>query len=178
MRLALLLAFLALPLIELSLLIKTGQMLGFWPTLAIVIGTGLLGSFVLRRQGLGALRRATEAVEAGRPPIEPVIDGVFILLAGAFLVSPGLLTDLLGLLLLIPPVRRSIARLAVGRLLNSASVRVEVFGYGMRRGGRGPATRQRGDVIDGEFERVDDEPGPDEGPSEPRARRLPDRRRP
>lgn len=172
MRLVLLLVLVAVPLIEISLLIKAGQLLGVWPTLGLVIGTAILGSTVLRWQGLGVLQRASDALDSGRPPIEPVVDGVFLLLAGAFLISPGLLTDLLGLVLLIPPVRRGIARWAFARFLTSGDVHVEIFSRRTRPGSP-PRSTPSGDgsVIEGEFERLD-ETTAGRGPADPDTGRL------
>lgn len=106
MRIALLLVFVAVPLLEIALLIKAGDSLGFWPTFAIVILTAVLGTVMLRWQGLSVMMRAQETLRAGRMPVESVADGVFLLLAGAFLLTPGLLTDGVGFAFLIPGVRR------------------------------------------------------------------------
>lgn len=170
MRLILLLVFAAVPLLELAILIKVGGLIGFWPTLLIVILTAVLGTTVLRLQGLGVLRRASDAMAAGKPPIEPVVDGVFLLLAGAFLLAPGLITDALGLVLLIPPVRRVIARWGFDRLMNTGNVYVDIFGTSEpeKRPNRPPTGGDR--VIEGEFERLD------EKTVDPRRRGPPDDR--
>lgn len=105
-RIVLLLVFIAVPLLEIALLIKAGSSFGFWPTIAIVIFTAFLGTFMLRWQGLSVMARANEALRAGRMPVESVADGVFLLLAGAFLLTPGLLTDGVGFAFLVPQVRR------------------------------------------------------------------------
>src|SRR5512144_151178 len=89
--------FVALPLIELALLIKTGQVIGFWATMGIVIGTGLLGAQVVLRQSWTTVRAMQEALARGRPPVAPVLDGAFLLLAGALLITPGLISDSVGL---------------------------------------------------------------------------------
>ncbi len=159
------LVFIAVPILELALIIKTGQFLGFWPTLAIVVGTGVIGTIVLRRQGTALLWRAAEDLKRGRPPLEPIADGAMLLVAGAFLVSPGLLTDLAGLLLLFPPIRALVRKFAINRFLASPNVSVDVFTTDTFEAGRPgpqspePGTRRpssAGPTIDGEFERLDE----------------------
>jgi len=106
MPIALLLVFIAVPLLEIALLIKAGDSFGFWPTLSIVIFTAILGTVMLRWQGMSVMTRAQQTLREGRMPVESVADGVFLLLAGAFLLTPGLLTDGIGFAFLVPQVRR------------------------------------------------------------------------
>ena len=168
MRLALLIIFIAVPLLEIALLIKTGQWLGFWPTIAIVIITAIIGSMTLRWQGLAVMARASEAIRAGRMPLEPVADGVFLLFAGALLLTPGIATDAVGLTLLVPRVRRWIGVRFLKALLRSDSIDVEFHAtedHKMERGqgnstGR---TQQPGDspdgpIIEGRYKRIDEPP--------------------
>ena len=82
-------SLIALPILELALLIKTGQAIGFWPTLALVVGAAVLGGAIMSRQGISVARRTREAIAQGRPPVGPVLDGAFLLLAGALLITPG-----------------------------------------------------------------------------------------
>ncbi len=149
--------FVALPLLELALLIKTGQLIGFWPTMAIVIGTGLLGAHVLLRQSWTTVRATQEALARGRPPVAPVLDGVFLLLAGTLLVTPGLISDSVALLLLIPPIRHGLARWLVRRLVQHAHVHFGVFDATAEtsRNPSPPASGgSEGPIIEGEFERL------------------------
>ena len=88
-RLALGLMLLALPLLEIALLIRTGQRIGFWPTMAIIVGTGVLGLVVLVRQRLAVVVGVMNAVNEGRTPLAPVLDSAFLVLAGGLLFSPG-----------------------------------------------------------------------------------------
>lgn len=101
----LLLLFIAVPLIDLIALLRVGRLLGFWPTLALVLLMGTLGAALARAQGLRTLTRINNDLAAGRMPSDALADGALILLAGALLVTPGFLTDIVGLALLIPPVR-------------------------------------------------------------------------
>ena len=111
----LLLLFTIVPLVELFLLVKLGTVVGVGPTVALVIFTGILGAWLARQQGLGVLRRLSEDLAKGRLPAEALIDGLLILIAGAVLLTPGLLTDALGFLLLVPRSRAAVRKAAVAR---------------------------------------------------------------
>lgn len=113
-RLALL--FLLVPAVELFLLIRMGQLVGFWPTLAFVILTGWVGAWLARLEGMRVLARFQQEVAVGRIPGQAIFDGAAVLLGGAFLVAPGVLTDVTGLALLFPPTRRLIQRWVRKRL--------------------------------------------------------------
>ena len=102
----LLLLFIVVPAVELMLLIEIGRHIGTLPTLGLIIFTGALGATLARHQGLAVLRQVQEESAAGRMPAGALLDGVLILLAGAVLMTPGVLTDLFGFLCLIPPCRR------------------------------------------------------------------------
>jgi UPF0716 protein FxsA len=101
----LLLLFIAVPAVELALLIEVGARLGTLPTLGLIVATGVLGAALARHQGLAVLAQVRAETAAGRMPAGPLVDGLLILIAGAVLMTPGLLTDLLGFALLVPPVR-------------------------------------------------------------------------
>jgi UPF0716 protein FxsA len=101
----LLLLFIVVPAVELALLIEVGNHIGTLPTLGLIAFTGVLGASLARRQGLSVLARVRREVAEGGVPAGPVVDGVLILVAGAVLMTPGLLTDALGFALLIPQVR-------------------------------------------------------------------------
>lgn len=105
MRLALLLVFVAYPLLELALLIRAGQMWGFWAVLGTIIGTGVLGVAILRRQGFRVAEKIAAELNAGRAPVAPLADSGLVFAAGSLLVAPGLIGDALGLVLLVPGVR-------------------------------------------------------------------------
>ena len=108
MFLKLFLFFTFVPLTEFYLLLRLGQVIGLWPTLGAVFGTGFLGAVLAKRQGLALLRRLLSEVEQGILPAEALFDGVLLLLAGALLITPGLLTDCLGIMLLYPQTRRAL----------------------------------------------------------------------
>ncbi|MEE4270061.1 MAG: FxsA family protein [Thermoanaerobaculales bacterium] len=113
MFLRLLVLFTVVPLIELGLLIQLGRVIGLAPTIAIVLLTGFAGAALARWQGLATLRRVQADMAEGRVPGEALVDGLLILVAGAVLLTPGLLTDLAGFLLLIPPTRAAVRRALV-----------------------------------------------------------------
>jgi len=161
LRLAVGLAFIVVPMLELVLLIKTGQIIGVWATVALVVTTALTGAMIISRQSLAVLRRTLEALSEGRPPVTPVLDGLFLLLAGALLLTPGLITDAVALALLVPPFRRAVARASVRWLVRGARLNVKVYRGTAR---SAPETPRRppgagdGPIIEGEFQRLQDDP--------------------
>lgn len=106
--LKLLLLFILLPVIELAILVEIGRYVGTVPTIALVVLTGALGAYLAKREGIGVLRRIQDDVRAGRMPGPAIVDGVIIVIAGAVLITPGVLTDIVGFLCLIPATRRLI----------------------------------------------------------------------
>ncbi len=122
MFLRLLLLFTVVPLIELYLLITIGGVIGVVPTIAIVIGTGVLGAWLARWQGLAVLRRISEEMAAGRLPTDALIDGLLILVAAAVLLTPGLLTDSLGFVLLVPASRAAVRKVVAAAIARKVQV--------------------------------------------------------
>jgi UPF0716 protein FxsA len=110
MLLRLLLLFTVVPLVELVLLLVLADHTGWRFTLALVLITGIAGAALARWQGLRCLRRFHEQTAAGQIPADPLMDGLMILVAAALLVTPGMLTDLAGFALLLPPVRSVLKR--------------------------------------------------------------------
>jgi len=101
-------AFLLVPLIEIGLFIQIGGWIGLWPTLGIVVLTAILGTYLVRSQGLMALDKLRGSFSRLEDPSEPLAHGAMILLAGALLLTPGFFTDAVGFALLAPPVRSSL----------------------------------------------------------------------
>jgi UPF0716 protein FxsA len=175
MRLVLLVVFIVFPLLEIALLVKLGAILGFWPTIGLVIATAIAGTTILHRQGFAVLRRSQEAIAEGKPPIEPVADGVFLLISGLLLITPGLITDSIGILLLVPPVRKAIARWSLRKILSKGNVAGGVFTQSgeaqwrnpgpasrpsaRQSGSRRPSPGSDAPIIEGEFERLDETAG-------------------
>jgi UPF0716 protein FxsA len=112
----LLLLFTVVPIVELYLLISIGQLLGAVPTLAIVLVTGLIGAGLAKHEGIRVLRTWQGALARGEVPQEGVVSSLLVLVGGVLLVTPGVLSDIVGLALLIPGTRRAVARMIQRRV--------------------------------------------------------------
>jgi UPF0716 protein FxsA len=125
MPLLLVFIFIVVPIAELYVLLQIGQAIGVLPTIALLIVDSVLGSWLMRSQGRAAWLRFNRALAEGRVPGREVIDGVLIIFGGALLLTPGFLTDFLGLVLLLPPTRAVVRQVLVrrfgGRLVASAT---------------------------------------------------------
>lgn len=106
----LLILFIVVPIVELYVIIQIGGAIGVWPTLALLVADALLGSLLLRQQGRGAWQRFNAALAERRFPGREVADGLMIAVGGTLLLTPGFITDVLGLILLIPPSRALVRR--------------------------------------------------------------------
>lgn len=104
MRLLLLLIIIV-PAAEIGVLLASGQIIGFWPTVILIILTGVLGSYLAKKQGLATFYQLQRQLQTGQLPGDALLDGVCILVGGTFLLTPGFLSDLLGLFLLLPATR-------------------------------------------------------------------------
>ena len=172
MPLLLFLLFIVVPIAELYVIIKIGGAIGILPTIGLLILDSVLGAALMRTQGRATWRRFNAAMAEGRVPGREVIDGALVIFGGALLLTPGFLTDVLGLILLLPPtralVRGVLLRRFSGRLAASASRGAEArvgrmfsFQTGPGRGrapGEGGAARPRStndDVIDADATEVD-----------------------
>ena len=149
MRFLLLFVFI-LPVIDLAFL---GHFIGFWNTLLVVLGTGFLGVALIRHQGLKALAEGQQKWQAGQLPVSELTTGIFLLVAGLLFFHPGIVTDTLALLCLIPGVRQLLAGYLLVRGYNAMQQR------GFAAGGPMPGAQSRddGDIIEGDFERASDE---------------------
>lgn len=158
MMIVFLLMFVALPLLEIALLIKVASLIGIWLTFAIIVGTAVLGFNVAQQQGLGVARRMAATLASGEPPVEHMLEGMLLMFAGACLIAPGLITDAIGAALLVPPLRRMAARIILGRHL------IEQFRprrTTARKPWRSPRPHARdggGPTIETDYERLDDKP--------------------
>ncbi|MFL5901656.1 MAG: FxsA family protein [Solirubrobacterales bacterium] len=106
--------FIVVPIVELYVIIQIGSLIGVWPTIALLLADALLGSLLLRHQGRGAWRRFNAALTERRFPGREVADGLLIAIGGTLLLTPGFLTDIVGLIFLIPPTRAIVRRLMRG----------------------------------------------------------------
>lgn len=142
--------FVGVPLLEIAVFVAVGGQIGLWPTLGAVVATALAGSVLLRVQGLSTLYRAREHMERGELPVRELFDGVCLVFAGALLLTPGFVTDGVGLLLFLPPFRAAVRRGLAS--LFAARGGVHTF-HGPGPDGAPPG----GTTIDGDFTVVDEE---------------------
>lgn len=105
--------FILAPIAEIYVLLTVGGVVGVWPVVFACIATAVIGGAIVRWQGFAAIRSAQRDIEAGRAPVEAAADGVFLVAAAPLLMTPGFITDTLGFLLLVPPLRRWLARRAL-----------------------------------------------------------------
>ncbi len=159
------LLFTLVPLVELWLLVQIGTVVGALPTIALVATTGMTGAWLVRREGRKALRDYQKAIAEARLPEDGILSGLLILLGGVMLITPGILTDFAGMALMIPPLRRAVARKLEQRLqtkltsgVASGDIRVLSFGGGAGNpfAGAGPFSAEpSGSVIDVEAHEAD-----------------------
>ena len=121
--------FVIVPLLELALLIQMGQWVGYWPTIGLVVFTGVSGAWLARMEGLRTMWRLRDDLAHGRVPGQAIMDGMAVLAGGALLLAPGILTDLLGFGLLLPGTRRVIQKRVMDRFerrIKEAALQVRV----------------------------------------------------
>ena len=173
MPLVLLVLFIVVPLAELYVIIQIGQEIGVIPTLVLLVVGSIVGTLLLRSQGRAAWRRFNEATQAGRIPAREVADGALIILGGALLLTPGFLTDIFGLLLLIPPTRAFFRRSVVGLFARRSPAGYVAYkaaphaqrAWEQRRAQRRGASTPNGDYVEGTASEVPgDEPPPQTRP--------------
>lgn len=171
------LLFLIIPVVEIMVLIKVGSFLGLFWTILLILSTAVIGVNILRQQGMAVLTRAGQKLNEGSLPAHELAEGFLLALAGALLITPGLVTDTIGFCLLVPSIRQRM----LGTVVKIMKPRVMTGGFGsqgfgqqgfggqtfeaeeqdpFRRGGKAPFERvepanRRPDVIDGEFRRED-----------------------
>jgi UPF0716 protein FxsA len=109
-------ALIGMTLLEVYVVITVGQAIGVWPTIGLMLLDAAIGSLLMRSQGRTVWRRFREDLAAGRLPTRHVLDGALVVAGGAFLITPGFVTDVFGILLLLPPTRAVVRRMIVRRL--------------------------------------------------------------
>lgn len=152
----LLLALLIVPILEIAVFIQVGGAIGAWPTIALVLLTAFAGVALVRAQGFATMRRARDSLARNEPPVREVFDGLCLVAAGMLLLIPGFVTDVLGLLLLVPMLRERLRAFLTRRIAGGGGTRVFVNGVEVRGHGHG----ERPGVIDGEFTEVREDPDP------------------
>jgi UPF0716 protein FxsA len=153
MPLLLVALFIAVPIAELAVIIQVGQAIGVWWTIAILVADSILGSLLMRSQGRAVWRRFNAALQAGRAPAREVADGVLVILGGALLLTPGFLTDVFGLLFLLPPTRAAIRSVFLRQAMRRMTVTMAGSARMPRSGGR------RADDVEGTAAEADPRPG-------------------
>jgi UPF0716 protein FxsA len=159
MGLLLVLLFVVVPIAELYVIIQVGEWIGVWPTLFLLLLDAVVGSWLVKHEGRAAWRRFNQALGERRIPGREVADGVLVILGGSLLIAPGFITDIFGLLLLIPPTRalarRVLYRFTLGRvaIIGFPGGAMGGFGGGSGRGDGGRSAR--GYDYDVEAEEVD-----------------------
>jgi UPF0716 protein FxsA len=167
------LLFIVMPVVELVILLKLGAWLGVWPTVGLILGTAFIGVNLLRQQGLKTLTRANERMATGEMPAKEMIEGIVLAVGGALLLTPGLVTDVIGFSCLLPGTRQMYIALGMKRVKVMATQSVYMHSSQMHGAdpmsgfrGQGPtagsSAGQRPDVhvdrngiIEGQFERKD-----------------------
>lgn len=164
--------FIIIPIIEITVIMQVGALLGVWPTIAIVILSAWLGAKYVRQQGLATLQSVQTRMAQGEMPSEEIVTGLMLLVAGVLLVTPGFVTDIFGLSLLVPAVRTAIAlqvqkHIKVNQLGAGAafhhSAQGNVYQHettsepftSSRTSGNGPLSHHQGEILEGEFKRKD-----------------------
>lgn len=144
----LLLAFLVVPIIELYLFVEVSSQIGFGAALLWIVGVSVVGAWLVKREGMSAFRRANEKVAVGEVPTDELITGILILFAGALMLTPGFLTDGVGMLLLFPPSRALVRSRLRSRFATGPIVIGGRFGGPLGGFGAGPTDTRGGGASD------------------------------
>ncbi|TWE03969.1 UPF0716 protein FxsA [Peribacillus frigoritolerans] len=108
----------AIPVVEIIVLLLSGNLIGFWPTLFLIVATGLIGAYLAKRQGMETWKKAQEQIRYGMMPGNEIIDGICIFIGAALLLSPGLISDTMGLILVFPPTRNLLKPIVIRFIMN------------------------------------------------------------
>ncbi|GAD80907.1 FxsA family protein [Vibrio ezurae] len=157
----LLLLFILVPIVEIGLFIQVGGFLGFWTTIFLVIFTALIGASLVRSQGIATLLSVQSRLQQGELPAQQIVEGVMLAVAGVLLLTPGFMTDTLGMIVLLPKPRAIIAK----QLMKRVQVNGMHSGFHTNAGQGGPfqgnpfQNQEKGDgnVFEGEYEKKDDQ---------------------
>ena len=147
--------FIAIPILEMVVLIQVGQQIGALWTIVLVLLTAFIGINLLRYQGLSTLSRATWRMQSGQIPAQEMLEGILLAVGGALLLTPGFVTDTIGFLLLVPFTRQFFASRLMGRFKSFASANLAGGGFGaggFSKGGFNTDINSDQSIIDGEFE--------------------------
>ncbi len=155
----LLILFLLLPLVEIWLFVRVGEIIGAWQTAGLVVLMAIIGATLVRIQGFTVVNRARATLAAGEFPTTDLLDGLFVLIAGFLLIVPGFLTDIIGLLLFIPPVRRWLGASIWDWISHRPNIVIHRYGPFGGSGGSGGSGR----IVEGTYHEI----RPEDAPSDP-----------
>lgn len=142
-----LIIFILIPILEIAAFINIGGMIGVWPTVAIALLTAMIGGSIIRYQGFITTENIRTAISRGKTPIPELFDGLCLVASGALLITPGFVTDTIGLALLVPPIRDLIR----GYFSKGFQAQTDINGQSQ------PYQSQDSGIIEGDYERLDDE---------------------
>lgn len=148
MVLILFLLFTLVPIIELAILIRIGEATVWWLPVLLVISTGVAGAWLSRWQGLRVYQRIREDAQAGRMPADALVDGFLILLAGILLITPGVMTDVVGIAFLIPPIRALVKRGVKAWIRRNIEVRIAGLDAGAWANGNSRTAHREDEIIE------------------------------
>lgn len=153
------LTMVSVSLLEIYVLIKVGGFLGAWPTVALVVLTALVGSALVRSQGLQVLQQLQQRIARGESPGQELIEGFMLLVTGVLLVTPGFVTDFLGLLILQPGIRSMVAKYLLANIKLNSTMSGGFYHSSTGSPFRDDLKNKKEDknIIEGEFERKDDD---------------------
>lgn len=140
--------FIALPIIEIAVLIQLGGFLGLWPTLGLIILTALIGAILVRSQGVLTFLSVQQRLQRGEVPAQQIIEGMLLAVAGVLLLTPGLITDGIGMLVLLPVPRARLAHYLMGYLVVNTMSGTDSFSHQSSRS----RPNAEGETFDGEYE--------------------------
>ncbi|MBV7300581.1 FxsA family protein [Enterovibrio paralichthyis] len=157
----LLLMFITVPVIEIALFIQVGGILGLWPTVALILITAIVGASLVRSQGLQTLVTVQQRMQKGELPAQQIVEGVMLAVAGVLLLTPGFMTDAMGMAVLLPWPRAWLAKQLMGKI-KVANIQTGFGGqqgpYGQDPFQRGPYdSQQGGNTFEGEYQRKDED---------------------
>ncbi|HIF9110927.1 TPA: FxsA family protein [Photobacterium damselae] len=165
----LLLLFIFVPIIEIALFIQVGGFIGLWPTIALVLITAIVGASLVRSQGLATLTSVQNRLQQGELPAQQIVEGVMLAVAGVLLLTPGFMTDCMGMTILLPAPRAWLAKQLMQRVKVQGMGQSSGFSGGFSGGfQQGPfdsgfgSRSDQGDTFDGEYERKDDNKSSDD----------------
>ena len=149
------LLFAVMPIVEIALLIQVGDMIGGWNTVGIVILTAFIGAYLVKREGISTLSEAQRKLQMGQVPGEELSQGLLLVVAGVLLVTPGFVTDIVGMLFTLPPTRKLFGKALLTKLATSPNVQTQFhYSGGFQQPGsthQQNASSQSGDTFEGEF---------------------------